>query len=219
MVNLNAPMILGLLSMSMGTWRGYWHRCFVRNWSSYPGFWHYLQDYVGLAPCHPSVFPQVLPLHFQMPPATRFTFSCQIPTWTGTVLVLFSNNHSDDLIYTQATERTMYPGGTIHIWSDFCQILPWPIPSSLPQHGPCRRRSTCSGRAAGSRSAWWSSCGIVLHDVTAKDAHSMVKISVNHLYCLYYIMVYYIWTHIYIYKYIYICMVCLRYSLTIGKGL
>ena len=167
------------------------------KWSSFILLIIKMVEAVAL-PLHPSVFPQVLPLHFQMPPATRFTFSCQIPTWTGTVLVLFSNNHSDDLIFTQATERTMYPGGTIHIWSDFCQILPWPIPSSLPQHGPCRRRSTCSGRAAGSRSAWWSSCGIVLHDVTAKDAHSMVKISVNHLYCLYYIMVYYIWTHIYI---------------------
>ena len=173
------------------------------KWSSFILLIIKMVEAVAL-PLHPSVFPQVLPLHFQMPPATRFTFSCQIPTWTGTVLVLFSNNHSDDLIFTQATERTMYPGGTIHIWSDFCQILPWPIPSSLPQHGPCRRRSTCSGRAAGSRSAWWSSCGIVLHDVTAKDAHSMVKISVNHLYCLYYIMVYYIWTHIYIYINIYV---------------
>ena len=119
-------------------------------------------------PLHPSVFPQVLPLHFQMPPATRFTFSCQIPTRPGTVLVLFSNNHSDDRIFTQATERTMYPGGIIHIWSDFCQIPPhwnWPTPSSLPQHGPCRRRSTCSGRAAGSRSAWWSS----YTEVTGRD--------------------------------------------------
>ena len=121
-------------------------------------------------PLHSSVFPQVLPLHFQMPPATRFTFSWQIPTYTGTVPVLFSKNQSDDMIFTQAKrERTMYLGATMsrqiyqNIWNIskhpiyFCQIPHNGQPQVPQQHGPCRRRSTCSGHAAGSRSAWWSS--------------------------------------------------------------